>query len=188
MYSYSTPERWTYSWKCLELVLLPAMEVVILVEQDDGTGLQARTERIKDRDRGRIQIAIDMQKRHRSRVFFEKAGQGSVKIADHEFNVVGHLGQFLLRECPDRITVPVFLDAIERVESVYGAFDQWSDPAHGFATANPEFEAQAVLRYFAECVLHKRIVLLEIRGIDHVGFDVLKRLLLRLQVHIDQQV
>ena len=44
-----------------ELMLLPAVEVVVLVEQDDRAGLQSRAQAVEDRDCRRVEIAVDVQ-------------------------------------------------------------------------------------------------------------------------------
>src|SRR3954454_18439654 len=77
-----------------ELVLLPARVVEELVEDDHRPGHQPRSDLLEHGDRGRVEIAVDVQEVHRTGVRGEEPGERVVEPADDQFGTF-HLRQLV---------------------------------------------------------------------------------------------
>ena len=82
----------------------------------------------------------------------------------------------------------MLLDTFERVETVDRAIHERRDPAHRFAAPYAKLEVQAPGRNLLHGILDQRLVLLEVRCIGHVRLDVVERLALGLEIHVDEDI
>ena len=129
-----------------------------------------------------------MQERDRIGVFFEKAGNRLVEHADLELDVIRHFRKFLLRKCANRVSIPVFRNAFERIEAMNRSTSMLTNSPDRLAPPDPEFKVEPRQRRLMHNVFDELRVLFKIRSVRHVRLDVVDRILLGVELKVDKKV
>src|SRR5262249_10057750 len=132
----------------LVLVFLPVREVEVLVEQDDGPGHDSLRQQRKDGASRTVEIAVDMDERHRPGIGVQPFRQRLLEPS----RMQAHIGRnprepslYVERLIGEVEAGPHLRQALEAVEPMYEpAANPLGDEADGAAGIDPEFEIVAV--------------------------------------------